>query len=282
MKKKIAVAVVLIIALAAGGWFFFKNKGNGVQFRTERVTRGDLRATVTATGTVSAVTTVLVGTQVSGTVKEIFVDFNSPVKKGQLLAQIDPELSQARVAQARANLQSAEAGVEKAAAVLQDANRTFERNRTLWERNYIARSELDTSETNQQSAAAQLSVAKAQVGQARAALQQEETNLQYTRILSPVDGVVISRNVDVGQTVAASFQTPTLFSIAQDLTRMQIDTNVDEADIGRIRVGQTVQFTVDAYPDSHSRERSLKCVTHPRRSRMSSPITSSSRWPIRS
>jgi HlyD family secretion protein len=250
MKKKIAVAIVLLIALVAGGWVFFKNKGNGVQFRTERVTRGDLRAKVTATGTVSAVTTVLVGTQVSGTVKEIFVDFNSPVKKGQLLAQIDPELSQARVAQARANLLSAEAGVEKAAAVLQDAKRTFERNRILWERNYIARSELDASETSQQSAVAQLSVAKAQVGQARAALQQEETTLQYTRILSPVDGVVISRNVDVGQTVAASFQTPTLFSIAQDLTRMQIDTNVDEADIGRISVGQAVQFTVDAYPDS--------------------------------
>jgi HlyD family secretion protein len=250
MKKKIVVAAVLIFTFAAGGWFFFKNKGNGVQFRTERVTRGDLRATTTATGTVSAVTTVLVGTQVSGTVKEIFVDFNSPVKKGQLLAQIDPELSQARVAQAKANLQSAEAGVEKAAAALQDANRALDRNRTLWERNYIARSDLDTSETNQQSAAAQLSVAKAQVGQARAALRQEETSLQYTRILSPVDGVVISRNVDVGQTVAASFQTPTLFSIAQDLTRMQIDTNVDEADIGRIRVGQTVQFTVDAYPDS--------------------------------
>jgi HlyD family secretion protein len=250
MKKKMVVAVVLIVALAVGGWYFYKSKENGVQFRTERVTRGDLRAKVTATGTVNAVTTVLVGTQVSGTVKEIFVDFNSPVRKGHLLAQIDPELSQTRVAQARANLQSAEAGVEKAAAVLQDANRTFDRNSTLWARNYIARSELDTSETNQQSAAAQLSVAKAQVGQARAALQQEETNLQYTRILSPVDGVVISRNVDVGQTVAASFQTPTLFSIAQDLTRMQIETNVDEADIGRIKVAQTVQFSVDAYPDS--------------------------------
>jgi HlyD family secretion protein len=250
MKMKMVVVAVLTILFAAGGWFFLKSKGNGVQFRTEKVIRGDLRAKVTATGTVNAVTTVLVGTQVSGTVKEIFVDFNSPVKKGELLAKIDPELFQARVAQARANLQSADAGVEKATAVLQDANRTFERNKTLWERNYIARSDLDASETNQQSAAAQLNVAKAQVGQARAALQQEETNLQYTRILSPVDGVVISRNVDVGQTVAASFQTPTLFSIAQDLTRMQIDTNVDEADIGRIKVGQTVEFTVDAYPDS--------------------------------
>ena len=213
------------------------------------MTRGDLRAAVTATGTVSAVTTVLVGTQVSGTVKELFVDFNSPVKKGQLLAQIDPALSEARVAQAKANLQAAEANVQKAEVALQDATRTLERNRTLFAKNYIARSDLDTAETSQLSAQAQLNAAKAQVEQNRAALQQEETNLRYTRILSPVDGVVISRNVDIGQTVAASFQTPTLFSIAQDLTRMQIDTNVDEADIGRIRVGQTVQFTVDAYPD---------------------------------
>ncbi len=255
MIKKIVVAVVLIGALAAGGWFLLKNKGNGPQFRTEKVTRGDLHATVTATGTVSAVTTVLVGTQVSGTIKELFVDFNSPVKKGQLLAQIDPALSEAKVAQAKANLQAAEANVEKAEVALQDATRTMERNRTLFAKNYIARSDLDTAETSQLSAQAQVNAAKAQVEQSRAALQQEETNLRYTRILSPVDGVVISRNVDIGQTVAASFQTPTLFSIAQDLTQMQIDTNVDEADIGRIRVGQTVQFTVDAYPDVHvSRE----------------------------
>jgi HlyD family secretion protein len=250
MIKKIIIALVLIGVLAAGGFYFFKSKGNGVQFRTEKVARGDLRAAVTATGTVSAVTTVLVGTQVSGTVKELFVDFNSPVKKGQILAQIDPALSEARVAQARANLQAAEANVQKAEVALQDATRTLERNRSLFAKNYIARSDLDTAETSQLSAQAQLNVAKAQVEQSRAALQQEDTNLQYTRILSPVDGVVISRNVDIGQTVAASFQTPTLFSIAQDLTRMQIDTNVDEADIGRIMVGQTVQFTVDAYPDA--------------------------------
>jgi HlyD family secretion protein len=249
MIKKIVVAVVLIGVLAAGGFVLLKNRGNSVQFRTERVSRGDLRAAVTATGTVSAVTTVLVGTQVSGTVKELFVDFNSPVKKDQLLAQIDPALSEARVAQAKANLQAAEANVQKAEVALQDATRTLERNRALFAKNYIARSDLDTAETSQLSARAQLTAAKAQVEQNRAALQQEETNLRYTRILSPVDGVVISRNVDIGQTVAASFQTPTLFSIAQDLTRMQIDTNVDEADIGRIRVGQSVQFSVDAYPD---------------------------------
>jgi len=250
MNKKILVSVVLAVVLSLGGFYLLQNRGNGVQFKTARVSRGDIRATVTATGTVSAVTTVLVGTQVSGTVKQIFVDYNSPVKKGQLLAQIDPALSEARVAQARANLQAAAANVEKAEAALQDANRTLERNRTLFARNFIARSDLDTADTNRLSALAQLNVAKAQVEQQKAALNEEETSLHYTRILSPVDGTVISRNVDIGQTVAASFQTPTLFSIAQDLTRMQIDTNVDEADIGRVRVGQPVQFTVDAYPDS--------------------------------
>lgn len=249
MKKKILVAIGLILILGAAGGYLLKKNGNGMQYKTALVARGDIRAAVTATGTVNAVTTVLVGTQVSGTIGQIFVDYNSPVKKGQLLAQIDPALSRAKVDQAKANLQSAVAGVEKAEAALLDAQRTMERNRTLFARHYIARSDVDTAETNYQSAAAQVNVAKAQVAQTRAALQQEETNLRYTRILSPVDGIVISRNVDIGQTVAASFQTPTLFSIAQDLTQMQIDTSVDEADIGRVQVGQAVRFTVDAYPD---------------------------------
>ena len=250
MKKKIFVSVVLVVVLALGGFYWLKHRENKVQFKTVPVARGDLLAAVTATGTVSAVTTVQVGTQVSGTVKELFVDFNSPVKKGQLLARIDPALSEAKVAQSRANVQAALANVEKAEAALADANRTLERNRTLYARNFIARSDLDTAETNRLSALAQLNVARAQVEQQKAALHQDETTLDYTRILSPVDGTVISRNVDIGQTVAASFQTPTLFSIAQDLTRMQIDTSVDEADIGRIKVGQSVRFTVDAYPDN--------------------------------
>jgi HlyD family secretion protein len=249
MKKILLITGVLVAALALGGYLLFKKNGETVRYRTDRVTRGDLSAAVTATGTVSAVTTVTVGTQVSGTIKQIFVDYNSLVRKGQLLAQIDPALPQARVDQARASLQSAVAGVEKAEAALTDAQRTLERNRTLYARNYIARSDLDAAETTHRSAQAQVSVARAQVAQARATLNAEETSLHYTRILSPVEGTVISRNVDVGQTVAASFQTPTLFSIAQDLTQMQIDTSVDEADIGKIRVGQEVRFTVDAYPD---------------------------------
>jgi HlyD family secretion protein len=250
MKKKIVIVAILVLIIGVGGAYLFKNKGDGVKFRTEKITRGDIRAAVTATGTMNAVVTVLVGTQVSGTIKQLSVDFNSIVKKGQLLALIDPALQQAKVEQARANLQAARANVEKSETALLDTKRTMERNQALLARNYIARSDFDTAETNYQSALAQVNVAKAQVEQARAALQVEETNLQYTRILSPVDGIVISRNVDIGQTVAASFQTPTLFNIAQDLTRMQIDTNVDEADIGKILVGQPVQFSVDAYPDT--------------------------------
>jgi HlyD family secretion protein len=251
MKKQIVIGIiiVIIILLATGAFFFFKNKENGPKYKMDRVTIGNIKATVTATGTMNAVVTVLVGTQVSGTIKTLYVDFNSPVKKGQILAQIDPATFQAQVEQARANLLLAKANVEKSEAARLDAKRTMERNRVLFAKNFIAKSDLDTSETNHQSATAQLSASKAQAEQARAALDFAEINLRYAKIVSPVDGTVISRNVDVGQTVAASFQTPTLFNIAQDLTKMQIDTNVDEADIGKIKVDQSVEFTVDAYPD---------------------------------
>ena len=252
MKKNIIIVsiIVIVILLTTGAFMLFKNRENGPKFKMDKVTTGDIKATVTATGTMNAVVNVLVGTQVSGTIKTLYVDFNSPVKKGQILAQIDPATFQAQVEQAKANLILAKANVEKAEAALVDAKRTMERNKVLFARNFIARSDLDTSETNYQSAAAQLSASKAQVAQAKAALDFAETNLRYTRIISPVDGIVISRNVDVGQTVAASFQTPTLFNIAQDLTKMQIDTNVDEADIGKIKVDQPVEFTVDAYSDT--------------------------------
>lgn len=220
----------LVILLSSAGC-----NGKQQEYRTDVVSRGDIRETVTATGTVNPVTTVLVGTQVSGTIRDIFADFNSPVKKGQVIAQIDPSMFEAQVAQARANAAKAEAGVR-------DTGRTRDRFRQLLARNLVAQSELDTAETNYESAAAQLE-------QATAALRLAETNLRYTRILSPVNGIVISRNVDVGQTVAASFQTPTLFTIAEDLTKMQINASVDEADIGKVRVGLAVEFTVDAFPN---------------------------------
>ncbi|HYA11712.1 MAG TPA: efflux RND transporter periplasmic adaptor subunit [Thermodesulfovibrionales bacterium] len=247
--KKIAIISAIIIGVAVAGFFLLRGRGNELQFGTDKVVRGDIEMAVTSTGTVNPVTTVLVGTQVSGTIKNIYVDFNSPVKKGQLIARIDPALFEAQVNQARANLFAAKANLEKAEATLVDTKRTMERNKELLAKNLIAQSDLDTAETNYETAKASVSAAKSQVAQNEAALSSAETNLFYTKIESPVDGIVVSRNVDVGQTVAASFQTPTLFSIAQDLTKMQIDTNVAEADIGNVRVGQDVEFTVDAYSD---------------------------------
>lgn len=247
--KKVVIAVVVLIAVGAGLFLALRSDKNGMKYITEKITRGDIKSTVSATGTVNAVTTVQVGTQVSGTIKQLFADYNSPVKKGQLLAQIDPAVFEAQVGQARANLMSARATLEKSRVTLRDTQTTFERNKILYAKNFIAKSDLDTAETNYLSAQAQIKISEAQVQQTQAALDAASINLKYSKILSPVDGTVISRNVDIGQTVAASFQTPTLFTIAQDLTKMQIDTSVDEADIGKIAVGQHVAFTVDAYPE---------------------------------
>ncbi len=250
MAKKIiigAAAVLLIIIISI---FAFGRKGSGPDFRTDPVSKGDIQQTVTATGTMNAVVTVQVGTQVSGTIKTLYVDFNSRVKKGQIIAQIDPATFESQVQQQQANLLSAQANLNKANATLVNDKRTYERDKELFSKNLIAKSDLDTAETSYLTDKAQVSSSEALVAQAKAALDYAKQNLAYTKIISPVDGVVISRNVDVGQTVAASFQTPTLFTIAQDLTKMQIDTNVAESDIGGIKVGQDVEFTVDAYPDT--------------------------------
>jgi len=249
MKRKAIIIAVCVVVLAVVVYVTRGRSENGLQFKTEKVTKGDIEAVVTATGTVNPVTTVLVGTQVSGRIKNIYVDYNSPVKHGQLIALVDPAIFEAQFEQARANVLAAKANVKKAEAALLDSKRTLKRNRELSEAKVLSQSDLDTSETNYDAAEAQLSAAKAQVAVSQAAMKLSETNLIYTKIISPVDGIVISRNVDVGQTVAASFQTPTLFLIAQDLTKMQIDTSINEADVGRIKVGQSVDFTVDAYPD---------------------------------
>jgi HlyD family secretion protein len=247
--KKIIIAVVILIIVILGFFLFFKKSDKATQYITQTADRGDIRATVSATGTVNAVTTVLVGTQVSGTIKQLLVDYNSTVRKGQLLAQIDPASFDAQVAQASANLSLSRANLDKSKVAVRDTITTFERNKILFAKNFISKSDLDTSETNYLSVLAQVKASEAQVEQARAALNLANTNLRYTQILSPVNGTVISRSIDVGQTVAASFQTPTLFTIAQDLTKMQIETSVDEADIGSIKTNQPVTFTVDAYPD---------------------------------
>ncbi len=249
MKKYVIIVSIVVIILGVVLFFVFNNSNGKQKFITEKISRGDIKSTVSSTGTVNAVTTVQVGTQVSGTIQKLFVDYNSPVRKGQLLAQIDPSILEAQVGQARANLLSAKANLEKSQVMLRDTKTTLERSKTLYAKNFIAKSDLDTSETNYLSATAQIKVSEAQIQQAQAALDSSSINLKYTKILSPVNGTVISRNIDIGQTVAASFQTPTLFTIAQDLTKMQIDTSVDEADIGNVKASQKATFTVDAYPE---------------------------------
>ncbi|GHS98354.1 RND transporter [Synergistales bacterium] len=190
-----------------------------------------------------------VGTQVSGTIQEIFVDYNSPVKAGQTVARLDTSVLRSQLIEARANLAAAEAGVGSASASLVDSERKHARSKELFTRKLIAKSELEDAETLALLRRAQVQEAKARVVQAKAAIERAETNLGYTDITSPIDGVVVSRQVDVGQTVAASFQTPTLFRIAQDLTRMRINADVDESDIGRVAEEQDVDFGVDAFPE---------------------------------
>jgi len=277
----VGLHVILILLLLGGGVFYFcgwvDQNGSNQRYRMVRVESGAISSSVTATGTINPVVTVLVGSQVSGTIKALYADFNSRVKEGDIIAQIDSAIFEAQVDQAKADVLNAQAGLANAQANLQslqanlvktevavsDAKRTLDRNVQLMKMSAIAQSVLDTAQANYDSAVAQreanksqlevaksqIESAKAQVEHDKAALRMTETNLRYTTNRSPVQGVVISRNVDVGQTVAASLQAPTLFTIAKDLTEMQVDTNFSEADIGRIEKGQEATFTVDAYPE---------------------------------
>lgn len=272
-RKRYWIIIVIVIFILGGGFFVYQladQKGSNQKFRLVKVEQGEISFVVTATGTINPVITVLVGSQVSGTIKALYADYNSRVKQGEVIAQIDPAIFEAQVEQGRANvlnaqanqlsaqsnLENAKANLAKAEVALADTKRTLDRNQPLLERNVIAQATLDTAQANYDTALAQRGVAraqvgsaksqvessKAQVGQAKASLKVAETNLRYTTIRSPVNGTVISRNVDVGQTVAASLQAPTLFTIAKDLTQMQVDTNVSEADVGRITVGQDATF----------------------------------------
>ncbi len=224
-------------------------KEEATPFATARVERGELVATVSATGSLSPLVTVQVGSQLSGTIHRLNADFNSLVKKGDLIAEIEPSLFAAAEAQAEANRMSAEAMRDKAKVMLADKKRQLDRLLLLQADHVASDSELDIARFAHQAAEVELRVAEASLGQKRAALEHARVNLEQTRIYAPIDGVVISRNVDVGQTVAASLTAPTLFNIAQDLTRMQIETDVDEAFIGQIHEGQPVRFTVFAYLD---------------------------------
>jgi HlyD family secretion protein len=248
MKKMILIIVPVLIVAGIAGLFYLR-RTPAISYKTAPVERGTIIATVSATGNLSAVTTVQVGTQVSGTIHKLYVDYNSHVKEGQTIAEIDPSLFRAAVEQATGNFLNAEANLQKARVVLADAKRTLERNRRLLADGIVSQSDFDVAETAYQSAGASLKASEGSLAQTRGALMQARTNLNYSVIRSPVDGVVISRSIDVGQTVAASFQTPTLFTIARDLTKMQIEVSVDEADISRIKLDQQVLFTVDSYPE---------------------------------
>ncbi|MBQ8692159.1 MAG: efflux RND transporter periplasmic adaptor subunit [Synergistaceae bacterium] len=248
LKKLIILA--LLAAIGWGIWYYFVREEPVVYSLTvSQVTRGDILATVTATGELNAINVVDIGTQVSGTIQEIYVDYNTVVKKGQLLAVIDPSVLKLTLSEAEASLAVYQAGVRSAQANLEDAERQYKRSKELFNRKLIARSEVDTNETTLATKRAALAEARARAQQGKASVERARTNLNYTRITSPIDGIVVDRKVDVGQTVAASYQTPELFSIAQDLTKMQIETKVDEADIGNVKEGQTVTFRVDAFPD---------------------------------
>lgn len=243
----LAAAALVLVAVGVWRWRSASDKPR-LQMDTAGVDRGRIVAKVTATGTLSAIVTVQVGSQVSGRIAALHADFNTPVKKGQLIAKIDPQLFQAAVEQARANLVAAQGNLVKSKAQALDADRQYQRAKVLAERKLIAQADLDTAQSNAQAAAAQVDASAGAVEQARAGLHEAVVNLAYTNIISPTSGVVISRNVDVGQTVAASLQAPTLFVIAEDLAKMQVDTSVAEADVGRLRAGMDASFTVDAYP----------------------------------
>jgi len=238
----------VVLAGAAAYYFWPARRTAPAGYETTPADRGSIEQNVNATGTVNPVTTVQVGTYVSGPIQAIDVNFNAPVTKGQRIAKIDPASFAVKVREAEASLQNTQAKVEGDRADSKLKKLLLERNRVLLQRNLIAQNDLDTAETSYEQASAQLALDQAAVAQARATLEEAQVNLRYTDILSPVDGVVVSVNVAVGQTVAASFQTPTLFLIAGDLTKMQVDTNVSESDVGRVREGQVAAFTVDAYP----------------------------------
>jgi HlyD family secretion protein len=275
---KLALIMALVVAAAGGGWYWYQSRTDGadVRYRVAKVERGPMAAVVVASGTLNAVTTVQVGSQISGQVKEIFADFNTPVKKGQVIARIDPATYELRVNQTRADLDAAQSAVAVARSglvaqqaevgrvkiTLADAERDLERKKLLVDKKFISPAELDkarvvldTTREQLKAVQAQIHVSEAQVQSALAAVKQRESllkqaqvDLERTVIRAPVDGTVILRNVDAGQTVAASLQAPVLFTIAQDLRDMQVEAAIDEADVGRLRMGLPASFAVDAFP----------------------------------
>lgn len=251
MKRKRGLVAAAVLLVAGGSGLAYWRMGERtaeVPFVTVPVQRGNITQVVSSTGTLQAVVTVQVGSQVSGTIDKLYADFNSKVKAGQVVGQLNQDKFKAALDQAKANFIAAQSSLAKARVSVEDADRSLRRTRELRKRELTAQSDLDAAQTAYDAAMAQLEVNKAQVAQAQAAVNQMSVDLNNTTIRSPVDGIVISRNVDVGQTVAASLQAPTLFTIANDLSKMEVHTNVDEADVGNVWENQDVTFTVDAFP----------------------------------
>jgi HlyD family secretion protein len=249
-KRVWMATAVLAVSIAATTYYYRDDvEAEAPPVTTAEVTRGDVVSTVDASGTLEAVTTVQVGTQVSGTIKKLNADFNSRVRKGEVIAELDPSLFETQVAQEQATVQRLKSDAERARVQSEDAQTKLRRARDLAEKQLIARSDLDAADTTASAADAAVKSAGAQITQAQASLNQAQVNLSHTIIRAPIDGIVIARNVDVGQTVAASMQAPTLFVIAQDLTEMHVNASVDESDIGKVKAGQPVRFRVDAYPN---------------------------------
>ena len=246
-KRTVVIGLVVLAALVAGGLMLRDESEAAAEWRTATVERGDLVVAVTATGTLQPVTQVQVGTQVTGNIQALYADFNSRVTQGQVVAQLDPAPFKGRVDSDRANLARAKADVVRVQALLKQAERELERYARLIETDLVTESEYEATIANRDSLLAQVEVAEASVRQQEATLAISEVNLQYTTIESPIDGIVVSRSVDVGQTISASLSAPTIFVIAADLERMQVQAAVSEADIGRVQVGQTVSFQVDAF-----------------------------------
>ena len=245
-KLQIIIGVVCLLLLI----IIIKSGNKTKQYETQPIERHTITQVVEASGTINPVNTVSVGSTVSGPISAIYVDYNSMVKKGQLLAEIDPRLFRQTVEQNRAAVVSAQANLRDMQANAEMSRKTLRRYQNLYKRNFVPKSELDQAINDYKSDVAKISSARAEIAKAQAQYRSSELSLSYTRIVAPVDGMIISREIDVGQAVAASFQAPELFTIAQDLQKMQIEVNVSEADIGKVKEGQDVEYTLDGYPDT--------------------------------
>lgn len=248
MKKKI-IFTIFVLVLIIGVMMAIPKKSKVQQTQMGEIIKHNLSQTVEASGTVNPVQSVNIGSQVSGRIYKLYVDYNSKVKKGQLLAEIDPALFQASVDKATADLNNAKSNYNKVLAQVNYKKANYERYSRLLQKHYVSKDETESAYSNYLASKAELAAMTANINQAKANLETAQTNLFYTKITSPVDGIVVSRAVDVGQTVAASFQTPELFVVAEDLTKMQIEVSVSEADIGKIKEGQNAEYTLDGYPD---------------------------------